>query len=334
MEVLRGDIEVAIVELMDKNCFASLGAQASKIPETMYGRKVMKSTQIHPKCPTNFLEGDRNIVVYGSTNATITPNSRVIATPISETIEKVTGIPNTWGPPKFVQPKKLENGAVDPQKWKPWYESLKYSSNPSGGFDPAMVAWAVEDYKSDLLDVLNAQEDFWRNDIRPLTRLETVSGIDGKRFIDAMKTSTSMGFPVGGPKSRYLIDLEPTEEFSCPRTFTEEVWSEVDKLLEMCDNDESLPVVFSSNLKDEPTSIFKDKVRVFQASPVSLQVLMRMYFLPIGRFLSVNPLISECAVGINSHGPEWHALATHMKHFGEDRIIAGDFSKYDLRMPQ
>ena len=108
----------------------------------------------------------------------------------------------------------------------------------------------------------------------------------------------------------------------------------MDRLREMCAENLSLPVVFSSNLKDEPTSIMKDKVRVFQGSPVALQILMRKYFLPIGRFMSVNPLVSECAVGINSHGPEWHELASHMKHFGEDRIIALDYSKYDLRMPQ
>merc|ERR1711937_181969 len=45
------------------------------------------------------------------------------------------------------------------------------------------------------------------------------------------------------------------------------------------------------------------------------------------------PLQSECAVGVNAQGPEWDELAKHMKFFGEDRILAGDYSKYDLRMP-
>jgi hypothetical protein len=172
------------------------------------------------------------------------------------------------------------------------------------------------------------------NDIRPLTRLETVSGIDGKRFIDAMKSSTSMGLPFNGPKSKYLIDLPPTEEHACPRTFTDEVWDLVDNLMNDCDDNSALWVTFLASLKDEPTPITKDKVRVFQAAPVALQILIRMYFLPIARYLSVNPLVSECAVGINSHGPEWNSLAQHMRHFGQERIIAGDFSKYDLSMPE
>jgi hypothetical protein len=86
-------------------------------------------------------------------------------------------------------------------------------------------------------------------------------------------------------------------------------------------------------LKDEPTSLVKDKVRVFQAAPIALQILVRKYFLPIGRFLSINPLVAECAVGINSFGPEWNELSQHMAKFGDDRIIAGDYSKYDLRLP-
>lgn len=334
MEALRDEFSLALNRLAELNDVVSIGPQSAPVPSTMYGRTVITADTPRKKSPINFLTGDRNIEFVGRTAETVTPASKVISTPISDTVEQVTGVPNTWGPPKFVQPKQLDNGGVDQQKWKPWYESLKYSCNPSSGFDPAILKWAVQDYKSDLFDILEVQKEFWRNDIRPLSNIETVSGIDGKRFIDAMKGSTSMGFPLGGPKNKYMVDLEPTDEFACPRTFTAEVWAEVDNLKRMCDNDESLPVVFSSNLKDEPTSVSKDKVRVFQASPVALQILMRQYFLPVGRFLSVNPLVSECAVGVNSHGPEWHALASHMKHFGDDRIIAGDFSKYDLRMPQ
>lgn len=334
MEALRDDFLLALRQLAVLNDCVSIGPQASPLPKTMFGRPVLASEKIHRKSPVNYLTGDCNIEVLGSTVETSTPASKVIETPISKTVEEITGVPNTWGAPKFTQPVKLENGHVDSQKWKPWYESLKYSCNPSSGFDPAILKWAVNDYKSDLFDALNEQEEFWKSDIRPLTDVETVSGIDGKRFIDAMKTSTSMGFPLGGAKSKYMLDLESDEEFACPRTFVPEVWDEVDKLKELCDSDCALPVVFSSSLKDEPTSLTKDKVRVFQASPVTLQILMRKYFLPIGRFMSVNPLLSECAVGINSHGPEWHDLACHMNYHGKDRIIALDYSKYDLRMPQ
>jgi hypothetical protein len=38
-------------------------------------------------------------------------------------------------------------------------------------------------------------------------------------------------------------------------------------------------------------------------------------------------------VGINCQGPEWEELQAHISKYGADRILAGDYSKYDLRMP-
>jgi hypothetical protein len=49
--------------------------------------------------------------------------------------------------------------------------------------------------------------------------------------------------------------------------------------------------------------------------------------------LSLYPIHSECAVGINAESPEWHELDNHIMKFGDKRVFAGDYSKYDLRMP-
>jgi len=91
--------------------------------------------------------------------------------------------------------------------------------------------------------------------------------------------------------------------------------------------------IFKACVKDEATKIGKEKVRVFEAADWAFQLIVRKYFLPIARMLSLFPLTSECAVGVNAQGPEWDQLARHMKKFGADRIFAGDYSKYDLRMP-
>lgn len=86
-------------------------------------------------------------------------------------------------------------------------------------------------------------------------------------------------------------------------------------------------------MKDEPTPLDKDKVRVFQAAPLVLQLAVRKFFLPVARLISLFPKISECAVGLNCAGPEWEEFQAHIKKHGADRILAGDYSKYDLRMP-
>jgi hypothetical protein len=46
----------------------------------------------------------------------------------------------------------------------------------------------------------------------------------------------------------------------------------------------------------------------------------------------MHPKLSECAVGINAQGPEWHELSEHIMQHGRNRIFAGDHSKYDLEM--
>jgi hypothetical protein len=48
--------------------------------------------------------------------------------------------------------------------------------------------------------------------------------------------------------------------------------------------------------------------------------------------LQLFPLRSECAVGINSHGPEWQQFHDHVHKFGSDRLIGGDYGKYDQKL--
>jgi len=307
--------------------------QAAELSDTMMGQDYAISGDIHRKCPTNFITEDPAVIVYGTVTGKAKFTSRVIETPISKIVEDVTGVSNVYGPPKFVKPVQLEDGRWDSQRWRPWFDSLEVCSKPSIGFSPVDVEVAMDDYLTELEQVFKRDEDLHRAEMRPLTHQETISGIEGRRFIDALVTKTSMGFPIKGPKSKHMVDLPPTDEHSCPRDFTPEVQAEIARVLTTADAGESLNMIFGASLKDEPTKVTKDKVRVFQAAPLALQYAIRMYFLPIARFLSLHPLISETAVGVNAHGPEWDQLSRFMAKFGDDRVIAGDYSKYDLRMP-
>ena len=333
MSLTKPELERAIGLLHTRSTTFVPGPQSQDVEDVVCNKKIAISAQPHYKCPTNFLDGKRDIVVYGQITGRSTYHSEVIKTPISDLVEEVCGVPNQWGAPKFKNPETRADGKIDSGAWKPWFASLDVCSKPSIGFDPTEVDVAIADYLAELDEVFESQSALWKKDVRPLNDVEVVSGIDGKRFVDALASGTSMGYPINGPKKDHLIDLEPTEEHMCPRTFTPEVWAEVERLYKLADEGKSLNQIFGSSLKDEPTKLDKDKVRVFQAAPIALQILIRKYFLPIGRFLSCNPLVAECAVGINAHGPEWHELSQFMSKFGDDRVIAGDYSKYDLRMP-
>jgi hypothetical protein len=190
-------------------------AQASE--EYMsYGTNYIQDKDIHAKCPTCFLEPGANMEILGSCGGKNTFDSKVETSVISESVCEVMQVPNQWGPPKG-------KGPTGREPWHPWRESLKYSSRPSIGIPERHLRRAMENYLRPLKKELKRHRSWYANEIRPLTRVEIVSGRDGKRFIDQMNMSTSRGFPLSGPKSQDVLFLEPTEEHTCPRTFTDEL---------------------------------------------------------------------------------------------------------------
>jgi len=331
--ITASQLRVAKAELLAMSDLHMNAPQSKALEDTMMGVEYAKSPFIDRKCPTNYISGDPALIAYGTVTGKSTFNSRVIETPISKIVEDVTGVPNKHGPPKFKSPITRDDGHVDNQTWLPWYNSLEVCSKPSIGFDPVKVEVAMDDYTDGIIDALDGLKELHKAEIKPLTHQETISGITGKRFVDAMVSKTSIGYPIGGPKSKHMIDLPPTEEHDCPRDFTPEILAEIESALASADAGEFMNMIFGASLKDEPTKFGLHKVRVFQAAPLALQYAIRKYFLPVARALSLHPLVSEMAVGVNSQGPEWNELSEFMAKHGDERILAGDYSKYDLRMP-
>lgn len=333
--ITRPELDVGIYELLQLSPNFTLGPDRTDLPDEILGKKYDVSGGVHFKSPINWLPEDAAVVAYGEVTGRSTTVSKVQALPISTAVAEITQQENIWGPPQFAPPKVRNDGETIKESWRPWAASLAHSCQPSIGFPATDVDMACDDYLLDLKECFDSQSDKWCSEMRPLTDVETVSGIDGWKFIDRMKVSTSIGFPIGGPKEPHLIDLNPEEydNITEPIIFEAFIMKEYHEALEMWAERQCRNCIFGSALKDEPTLKTKDKVRVFQAAPIILQMAIRKYYLPIARFLSLNPLVAECAVGINASGREWDELAKHMNKFGEDRILAGDYSKYDLRMP-
>jgi hypothetical protein len=321
--VLRREVENAL-ERMSLDGISTQAAEANE-EHSSYGIDHIVGDKLHDKSPLNFLE-QGNLEIFGTCNGRATAVSRVIPSIISDTVHEITQVPNTWGPPKF-------KGPSGQHAWAPWRASLAYSANPSSGVPPTLLLRAKQDYMLPIADMLEGKYNYYLKELKPLTEVQIVSGIDGKRFIDSMNLATSRGFPLSGPKSQDIIELEPTEEHACPRTLEPSHWDELAAFEANAKQYKRHNCPFKACLKDEPTPISKDKVRVFQAASMPLQLAMRKYFLPIARMLSQHPLMSECAVGINAHGPEMDQLFKHIRYFGKERGYAGDYSKYDLRMP-
>ena len=291
------------------------------IPETQFGIRYFEGKQIHDKCPTRHLEGETHFNMYGSVIGRAKPVPSVRPSYISEAVLQICGVPNTWDNPKNLR------------SWRPWYESLKHMANPTYGLPYHLMELAVIDFVTPLLKVL-IEKPFLRDEIHPLNRMENVCGLDAKRFINKIPPTTSVGFPLTGPKAEYLTALDPADypTQECPMELHEMFWTELSKYETLWLDGERAYPIFKASLKVEPTSITKDKpARVFQCAPLAFQLGIRKYYLPIIRFLQLHPKLSEMAIGVNAQGPEWQELINHVRKYNSKEVFAGDYSKYDLK---
>jgi hypothetical protein len=323
----RCQIDTAVSELslvdgvvLSASC-GDLLPNMGDFPDTTMGEKILDGTDVHYKSACRFLNEGACIDVYGSTRGMSTPYSKVKETIISNAVADEFGVPQQWGPPKA-----KGKGVY------PYQATLAHAAVPSLPIG-SVLSKAVTCMKTVTKQVKNTLPELF--ECGPLTRVETVSGVDGKKFLDPMNFNTSPGFPLHGSKRSLLLEL-PEEDYpdhACPRTFTKEIWDEYDAMERRLRLGKRCYAIWKSCLKDEPTKLSKDKVRVFQSAPLALQLFVRRYFLPLVRIIQMNPLAYECAVGINAEGPEWEELWNHTMSKGNDRVLAGDYSKYDIRMP-
>jgi len=304
------------------------------IPTYVNGESIGFSSEINPRSPVNWLSTHSNLRIYGSCKGAAHYTTSVRTSILVKHLEPVLG-PQKWKGPDF----KLPGGGGE---WIPWSNALMQYAQPCNISDLALLGLAQKDYLSDLLDVVPLHNG--QGLVRKLTDQEILSGINGVRFIDAMNLKTSVGFPLGGPKLGHVRILPPTETCLRPLEFKNSIFMrEAHEAEQIYLSGKLNHFIFKACLKDEPVKIEKTKVRVFQCAPMTCQILVRKYFLSLARVVSMSPLISECAVGINAFSPEWEEMHNHITKFcghvkdtsGKDnltRIFAGDYGAWDQRL--
>lgn len=295
-------------------------AASTELPKTQYGKQVLDSELVHPNALyIQNMKGDAAIDVLGSTRLRAQMSSQVIPSILEKDARELFDIETEWGPPKLKP------------NWRPFNATLEHIINPSEMFLPSLVQRSRQDWIKPILDF--ARELNKKEPVCPLNDKEMVLGVPGKRFLDAVPMTTSMGYPVFGAKSKHFEEIRDENETLIDRIPSEQVKVEMARCLECWKCGERAYPVTTATLKDEPTPKDKEKVRVFQAVAVALGLYIRKWFLPIARILALNPILSESAVGINAFSQQWDALMSHAEKFAEDkRVIAWDYSKYDVRM--
>jgi hypothetical protein len=288
---------------------------AERFEQQVLGVQVLTKEPLHPKSPLNYLPKNSQIEYYGSCPGRTTFKSDVKNTIISDIVAEVTGVKNTFVPP------------VEHPEWFGWQKCLENMAVPALPFEPDLLEIAIKDYKEALLPIF--KNPIW-NGAKPLTDHENLCGIPGKKFMDAIKLDTSIGFPLKGPKRKFVIELEPTPDKPNNRELDPVIMAEIKRCEDCYKRGERAYPIAKACKKDEVLT--KPKCRIFYSNAIALTWLVRKYFLPILRVLQMNPLKSECAVGINSHGPEWEELERFIKKFGGRKIFGGDYAKYDQKL--
>jgi hypothetical protein len=291
---------------------------ATPLETTSMGVEFGPLTAPHEKCPTNDLTADAKIRVFGSHNQPrSTPKSAVVTSLISGAVKEVMKIEKKHGPPK--QMGDARHKVVD----------LAGKVDTATKFDTEFTQKAYVDYCAKLDTI--PKEELAR--VGKISDDANLAGLDGVLGVNAINFSTSIGFPWTGPKTQLVeVSDRKVEGISCPRDVNPMILEEVAKMEKKLLKGESINAIFKGALKDEPTKLNKDKVRVFAAANFPFVFLVRKYYLTLAALCQRNKTITECAVGTVVQSPEWTQLFEHIGKHGWDRAIAGDYAKFDGRM--
>jgi hypothetical protein len=166
-------------------------------------------------------------------------------------------------------------------------------------------------------------------ELKPLSMIEAVNGINGHPYINRINPSTSAGHGFPGYKFQYIPEEDEKLHIREP---VDSLRERVTKVFERYDAEECYNFIYKASLKDEPREATKcklGKTRVFYMSPIDNLVVSKMLLAPFYALMMEFHEAFGCALGINMYtaGGEFYNL---MNDFSR-KIIEGDFGSFDIR---
>lgn len=157
-----------------------------------------------------------------------------------------------------------------------------------------------------------------------------LNGIDGVQYVDKINKDTSMGFPWNCSKRNFLTKREDGKD-----DLAEHVVERAKDIERRYQSGVCAHPVFSAQVKDEPRKQKKvdaGMLRIFMGGPIDWSLVVRRYLISFIRCVQMNKMIFEAAIACVTQSIEWTNFHAHLTQFGEDRIVAGDFGKFDKHM--
>jgi hypothetical protein len=216
-------------------------------------------------------------------------------------------------------------------------KTLNKLHDPVQHYEHAILEKAVNDYRDQTLECIRTNKEELRDVLRMYSQEEAMDGThDGN--LCGLPNATSAGYGIDKSKKHCLV-RDPMDESltQIPREFSDtfDVQSEIDRTEECWRNGtRSEPIYKASSKVNEllPIKKARDKVRKFYGSPFANFVASRKVLGGIPIFMRKFWRETECLVGVNPMSGEWQEFEKFLTKFGDQHMIAGDFSGFDTRM--
>jgi hypothetical protein len=319
-------IHVAIDEETQRSCAIRLTTEIlSPIMDQVFGQRPIHlgqlalSKSIHPKCILNDIEDKGHATVYGTLNGFRSSSKCSAAhTQIRQFL-----------PIDYVD----KHAKPDLGSSRAWRLNVEPMLHTTRKMDFDIINECADALYNDISKTMT-QRDY--DQIQVLSDEVAINGMDGVDFMPRINEKTSVGFPSSGPKLD-IFKLLPASELN-DKCFAldDDNYERYKEYEESIRAGILLNCVFKGTLKDEvlpALKVLQGKARLFTGANVHFSILVRKYYLPIVRWLQLNTKTSELLVGVNPFSDEWDNIRADLSKFGEDSIVAGDFSKYDKTMP-
>lgn len=240
------------------------------------------------------------------------------------------GIVEEFGEPRHIPPTK-------PNDVSKSMKTLNKLMDPVQHFEHDLLQRAVNDYQEQTLACVRKNKEKLRDILRIYTQEEAMDGTQDGRLC-GLPNSTSAGFPIGKSKKHCMI-RDPMDErlVQVPREFNDnfDIQAEIDRTMNAWQDGERSETIYKASSKVNellPIAKAKDKVRKFYGSSFANFVASRRVLAGVPEFMRLFWRETECLVGTNPMSKEWGDLYEHLTEYGEDTMVAGDFSSYDTRM--
>jgi len=217
--------------------------------------------------------------------------------------------------------------------WKPWRLAALDLVNPIVSFDKVLVDACAEGFLNHIKSQIPQTDVSYI--VHKYDQFTSINGAQGITYVDKINRNTSAGYPFYKQKRHFLIDLPPQHGLDEPVGVNDVLQERIDFIEERYRLGLRYKPIFVASLKDEPITFEKaeiGKVRVFGSAPVDWIIVVRKYLLSFVRLMQNRKFEFECAIGTVAQSGEWTSLYNYICKHGKDRIVAGDFKKFDKKM--